>query len=887
MLGKTFTPDFQRATAKVAVAAGVARVLAVAAAIALGGSWAREAGGWALKVGNWNLIAAQLPQSADQVSFRIIVVSSADRAAQIADRLKQGADFSTLAQAESLDPSAKQGGLIGPIALSELRSDLQAALRALAPGGLSGVLQLPTGFALVKREESATGSRIRGSEVLAVSATSSVKSTVSVDGFSEAATALQNIAKPADWNQSPRLICEFRQQAVDRVKTSLARVLAPEAAKLRADYTPIEIIEGYVSQGQLEAYTGDMDRAIAAYEQAYRLAQSNNPAALNDLDQMIAIAAVHKAEIDNGIYTAPGDRCLLSSRGTTALARPEAFNQAVQRLSGLLEKRTNDIELKWFLNASFMATGGYPGRVPQRYLIPPDVFTSPEDVGRFVDVSSQAGVNSFSSAGGVAVDDFDNDGRLDILTSNFDSCGRMQLFHRGEDGAFEDRAAQAGLGEQLGGLNLAQADYNNDGCKDVLVMRGGWELAQRRSLLRNNCDGTFTDVTAAAGLLTPVTSSQTAVWTDIDNDGWLDLFVGNEDAPLQLFRNRGNGTFEDIAASAGVRRTAFTKAVTAGDYDNDGFPDLYVSNFRDGNVLFHNNGDKTFRDVTSAAGVHGADRGFPAWFFDYDNDGWEDIFASSYYLSIEEIGRSYMNLPLNATTMKLYRNAGDGSFLDVTAAANLDKVLMPMGSNFGDIDNDGFLDIYLGTGSPSYVSLAPSMLLKNKNGRSFVDVTVSSGTGEMHKGHGVAFADLDNDGDEEIAFKVGGATPGDAHAFRLFQNPGHGNDWLGVSLVGMRSNRSGIGARIKVTVESVGGTRREIYRTVGTGGSFGASPLQQHIGLGKASRIVEVEIRWPASGIRQSFADVAKNQVIEIREMEDRYTKLERRPLPLGGRRGP
>jgi hypothetical protein len=244
-----------------------------------------------------------------------------------------------------------------------------------------------------------------------------------------------------------------------------------------------------------------------------------------------------------------------------------------------------------------------------------------------------------------------------------------------------------------------------------------------------------------------------------------------------------------------------------------------------------------------------------------------------------------MNLPLNATTMKLYRNTGDGSFLDVTAAANLDKVLMPMGSNFGDIDNDGFLDIYLGTGSPSYVSLAPSMLLRNKGGTSFVDVTVSSGTGEMHKGHGVAFADLDNDGDEEIAFKVGGATPGDAHAFRLFENPGHANDWLGVNLVGVRSNRAAIGARIKVTIEEANGARRAIHRTVNTGGSFGASPLQQHLGLGKTSRIVEVEVRWPASGTRQVFADVAKNRVIEIREMADKHTTLERSPLPLRGRR--
>ncbi len=841
---------------------------------------------WALAVEHRTLSAAQLTQNAEPITFRIIVVSSADRASQLAEQVKQGADFEKLAQAESLDPSAAQGGLIGPIALSELRADLQAALRPLAIGAVSGVLQLPTGFALVQRVQSASSSsRIRGNEVLALSATSSVKASLSVDGFAEAGTALNNVDKPADWNQTPRLICEYRQQAVDRVKGALARVLAPDATALRRAFTPGEVLEGHVSHGQLFAYAGEMDRAIAAFEQAYRLAQSDNPLALRDLEQMIAIAYVHKAEMDNDIYTAPGDRCLLSTKGNARLPKTEAFDAALRHMVALLDSHPDEIELKWFVNAAFMATGGYPGRVPAKYVIPADAFESPEDVGRFVDVAKQAGIDSYSSAGGVIVDDFNNDGRLDILTSNFDSCGHMQLFQRRQDGTFEERATGAGLADQMGGLNLSQADYNNDGCKDVLVMRGGWELAQRRSLLRNNCDGTFTDVTAQAGLLAPVTSSQTSVWTDIDNDGWIDLFVGNEDAPSQLFRNRGNGTFEDIAAAAGVRRTTFTKAVTAGDFDNDGFPDLYVSNFRDGNILFHNNGDRTFRDVTRAAGVPGADRGFPAWFFDYDNDGWEDIFASSYYLSVEETARSYMKLPLNATTMKLYRNAGDGSFLDVTAAANLDKVLMPMGSNFGDIDNDGFLDIYLGTGSPSYVALAPSMLLRNKNGASFVDVTVSSGTGEMHKGHGVAFADLDNDGDEDIAFKVGGATPGDAHAFRLFENPGHGNDWLEMKLVGVRTNRAAIGARITVTVEGSDNVRRQVHRTVNSGGSFGASPLQQHIGLGKAARIVEVDVRWPASGTRQVFTDVAKNQVIEIREMADRYSKIERPALPLGDRR--
>jgi ASPIC/UnbV protein len=130
----------------------------------------------------------------------------------------------------------------------------------------------------------------------------------------------------------------------------------------------------------------------------------------------------------------------------------------------------------------------------------------------------------------------------------------------------------------------------------------------------------------------------------------------------------------------------------------------------------------------------------------------------------------------------------------------------------------------------------------------------------MHKGHGVAFADLDNDGDEEIIFKVGGATPGDAHAFRLFENPGHGNDWLGVNLVGVKTNRAAIGARIKVTVES-GSGNRSIYRTVNSGGSFGASPLQQHIGLGTGAQRIDVEITWPVGKTTQRFSNVPRNQI--------------------------
>ena len=175
-----------------------------------------------------------------------------------------------------------------------------------------------------------------------------------------------------------------------------------------------------------------------------------------------------------------------------------------------------------------------------------------------------------------------------------------------------------------------------------------------------------------------------------------------------------------------------------------------------------------------------------------------------------------------------------------------------------------------------------------------MDITASSGTGELHKGHGVSFADIDGDGDLDIAFKVGGATPGDAHAFRLFANPGHGRDWLGLDLVGTRTNRAAIGARIAVTVRGANGAARTIYRTVSSGGSFGASPLQQHIGLGAPARgagssdpaagRVDVAITWPASGITQRVADVPRNRILRVREGDDRYTIVVR---STGGSKDP
>jgi hypothetical protein len=234
--------------------------------------------------------------------------------------------------------------------------------------------------------------------------------------------------------------------------------------------------------------------------------------------------------------------------------------------------------------------------------------------------------------------------------------------------------------------------------------------------------------------------------------------------------------------------------------------------------------------------------------------------------------------------MKLYRNLGNGTFADVSAQAGIGRVYMPMGSNFGDLDNDGYPDIYLGSGSPSYASTVGAVMLHNRPstssgqaGRSFSDVTGSSGTGELHKGHGVAMADIDGDGDLDIVFKVGGATPGDAHAFRLFANPGHGREWLGLDLVGTKTNRAAIGAHIAVTVHGAGATRT-VHRTVNSGGSFGASPLQQHVGLGTGAQRVDVEITWPVTKTTQRFANVPRNQILRVREGDDRYVEVKRAP---------
>jgi hypothetical protein len=236
--------------------------------------------------------------------------------------------------------------------------------------------------------------------------------------------------------------------------------------------------------------------------------------------------------------------------------------------------------------------------------------------------------------------------------------------------------------------------------------------------------------------------------------------------------------------------------------------------------------------------------------------------------------------------MKLYRNDGNGGFQDVTVAVGLAKVVPTMGANFGDLDNDGFLDFYLGTGAPSYTALMPNFMFRNLGGKSFADVTAATGTGHLQKGHGVAFGDLDNDGDQDVYANIGGFIPGDKYNKALFANPISGpakSNWISIKLNGTKSNRAAVGAKIKLTVTDAAGKQSLRYREITSGGSFGASPFTQHIGLGslKAGKIDAIEIEWPASKTKQTFRDVASDQFIEINEATTEYKPLSRHAFSL------
>jgi ASPIC and UnbV/FG-GAP-like repeat len=594
------------------------------------------------------------------------------------------------------------------------------------------------------------------------------------------------------------------------------------------------------------------------------------------------MCAMRQGETENCIMCRGDSSCMLPIVPAAVHTNPAGSRRAIRHFTEYLERFPDDLAVRWLLNLAHMTLGEHPDKVDPRYLIRLDHYLKSEfDIGKFRDVGHIAKVDRFSMNGAGLLEDFDNDGRLDLATTSSDPAEPIAFYHNAGDGTFEDRTKAAGLSGQLGGIHLHQTDFNNDGKMDVLISRGAWFLLPiPQSLMRNDGDGKFTDVTVAAGLGAPL-NSMCSRWGDYDNDGWVDVFIVCEKQPNFLYRNRGDGTFEDVTAKSGLAQDPllYCKGVEWIDYDNDDFPDLYVDNLGGWARLYHNNRDGTFTETTKSMGIDGPWMGFSCWAWDYDNDGWLDIFATTYDNTIADVVQGLMGQPHQRTSNRLYRNVNGKHFEDKTKEAGLDLIFAAMGSNIGDFDNDGFLDFYLGTGAPDLSSLVPNRMFKNVEGRRFSEITASSGTGNLQKGHGVSCGDWDRDGDLDFFIQMGGTTPGDRYHNLLFQNPGQKNHWLGLKLVGKKTNRAAIGARIKVV--TAGDHPLTVYRHISVGSTWGANPLEQHIGLAQADQVALLEIHWPTSGTTQVFRNIAANQAIEVTEFATEYRPREYKAMTL------
>jgi hypothetical protein len=693
------------------------------------------------------------------------------------------------------------------------------------------------------------------------------------------------------------------QELREAVETRGRRALEARRGELEQLRTrtsqPASIIRLHYEIGLLSTYEGRFGDAAASFERALALCGTESAASQmrHDLIALLGITALRRGEIDNCIECLGPSSCIFPIAREAVHEHQAGSREAIKQFTTYLKEIPGDVRIRWLLNLAYMTVGEYPDQVPAEYLIPLDGFRSKIDVGRFENVAPLVGLTSRGPnlAGGSVFDDFTGDGLPDVFSTSIDADRGASLYVNRGDGTFEDRSDAAGLSDQIYALNVARADFDNDGDLDVVLLRGGWESAMRLSLLQNNGSGTFDDVTVASGLAEPI-ATEAAAWGDYDNDGLVDLFVCGEYLSAnadrltatpdprnrcRLYHNLGNGRFEDVAATVGVADEQCSKGAAWGDYDGDGRLDLFVSNRQGPSRLYHNVGDR-FIDVANVLGVKGAPAGFACWFWDFDNDGRLDLYVNDFIISLADSAATFAGgAPDRDSRPRLYRNLGDAGFRDVTRDVGLDRAFASMGCNFGDIDNDGYLDIYLGTGEMSMEALVPNLMFKNVAGHRFEDVTLSSGTGHLQKGHGVSFADWDCDGNLDFFVEVGGAVPGDKSYNLLFQNPGHARHWLKVKLVGDKTNRAAIGARIRAVVKGPGGDKRSIYRTVGNNSSFGGNSLVELIGLLDATRVAELEVFWPTSATTQKFRDLAADQAIEITEGADSYKPIPQSAIAL------
>ncbi len=647
----------------------------------------------------------------------------------------------------------------------------------------------------------------------------------------------------------------------------------------------------------LEMYEGRFAEAKSWLTRA--LGVSHTPGVLPQdrayVTALLGIVALRRGELENCLECVGPSSCILPIEPDAIHKNQAGSREAIEHFSTYLKEWPGDLRIRWLLNLAYMTLGEYPHKVPAEYRVRLDRYRSSTTVGQFRNVAKLAGLTARGPtlAGGSVFDDFTGDGRPDLFTTSLDVDRPASFFVNLGNGQFEDRAQSAGLGKQIFALNITRADFDNDGNLDVLLLRGGWESLAPLSLLRNQGNGVFEDATHSSGLGEPI-ASESAAWGDYNNDGLVDVFVCGEFKDKEndlrnrcrLYRNQGKGKFVDIASAAGVTNERFAKGAVWGDYDDDGLLDLFVSNMGEASRLYHNEGNETFKDVTEQTGISSPGdpyplTSFPCLFWDFDNDGRLDLLINNWSMSQGEVVADMLGITHGLSSPpRLYRNLGSGKFRNVTPEVNLNRPIAAMSINCGDIDNDGYLDLYCGTGWMSYSGLFPNVLLKNVDGRRFEDVTESSRTGHLQKGHGISFADWDNDGDLDIFSVLGGGFPGDRGYSALFENPGNGAHWLKVTLVGTRSNRTALGAKIRADIGEPGSNSRSIHRTIGTNGSFGGNSLVELIGLGKVRNVSRLTIVWPTSRTQQVFENVAADQSIVITEGDTTF-KVLKQPTPV------
>ena len=512
------------------------------------------------------------------------------------------------------------------------------------------------------------------------------------------------------------------------------------------------------------------------------------------------------------------ERCAKWARPTTAWAntptRPRKFYEALQW-------RRNSVD-QWLFTLALDQVKGPRPPLPDFALFPVETFKiDPANAPllAFEDIAPKLGIHHLNGNGTAAWGDIDGDGKQDLIVSG---SGVFVRVYRNEGDKFTDVTDAVGLGKVPSGYSLNLIDYDNDGWPDLYISLNGWS-GPMRDLLFHNDHGKFTDVSKKSGADDPG-SGFVSLWGDLDNDGWLDLVIANgvlqEGSTTQIYRNNGNGTFTNVTKAAGLNEPPAWGAIgiALGDYDKDGRLDILINGRESApNRLYHNDGNMHFTEVAAKAGIlQPPHNGFVCFLFDYNNDGWPDILTTSlapWEAAVEGLKKGYA--PANARSVhpdasRLFRNNGNGTFTDVTFQSKLYYPTGTMGAGVADLDNDGYLDVYIGTGDPQISRLEPNRLYRNNGDGTFADLTNFVGFARPgNKGHGVAFVDIDDDGALDIFAQLGGHYPGD-HAYNAFYHnlKAAQNHWLEVELRGVKSNRMAIGAQLTVKAGGPAGLPR-------------------------------------------------------------------------------